>query len=164
MGNAQGIGKKEIEALTQSTNWTAEDLKGLHGEFLQTPSGKSGELDVKSFILLMKPRVPMDETGYRTLFHQMDADGSGTISFNELATNLSVIGKGTVEEKLSFTFDLYDEDKSGHLDKHEAQKVLEQMKRVAATLGRTADDFIAGMIDKLDVDKDGTKRTCCFLF
>jgi hypothetical protein len=29
------------------------------------------------------------------------------------------------------------------------------MKRVAATLGRTADDFIVGLLDKLDADKDG---------
>lgn len=33
--------------------------------------------------------------------------------------------------------------------------MLNQMKRVAASMGRQADDFIAGMIDKLDVDKDG---------
>jgi Ca2+-binding EF-hand superfamily protein len=42
---------------------------------------------------------------------QMDSDKSGTVSFVELATSLSVIGKGTVEEKLAFTFDLYDTDK-----------------------------------------------------
>lgn len=33
--------------------------------------------------------------------------------------------------------------------------VLNQMKRVAASMGRQADDFIAGLIDKLDEDKDG---------
>ncbi len=33
------------------------------------------------------------------------------------------------------------------------QAVLQQMKRVAASLGRQADDFIVGMVDKLDQDK-----------
>jgi hypothetical protein len=37
----------------------------------------------------------------------------------------------------------------------EAEAVLNQMKRVAMTLGRHADDFIEGLLDKLDVDKDG---------
>ncbi len=29
------------------------------------------------------------------------------------------------------------------------------MKRVAASMGRQADDFVAGLLDKLDADKDG---------
>ena len=33
--------------------------------------------------------------------------------------------------------------------------MLNQMKRVATTLGRQADDFIEGLLDKLDADKDG---------
>ncbi len=104
---------------------------------------------------LLKMRIPMDEAGYRTLFASMDSDKSGTVSFAELATSLSVVGKGTTDEKLAFTFDLYDADKSGHLDRREAEAVLNQMKRVAMTLGRQADDFIEGLLDKLDVDKDG---------
>ncbi len=48
----------------------------------------------------------------RNLFNQMDTDKSGTVSFAELATALSVIGKGSADEKLAFTFDLYDTDKS----------------------------------------------------
>ena len=75
--------------------------------------------------------------------------------FVQLATSLSVVGKGSTDDKLAFTFDLYDSDKSGFLDRKEAEAVLNQMKRVAATLGRQADDFIVGMLDKLDVDKDG---------
>jgi Ca2+-binding EF-hand superfamily protein len=41
------------------------------------------------------------------------------------------------------------------LDRAEATNVLNQMKRVAASMGRQADDFIVGLIDKLDADKDG---------
>ena len=66
---------------------------------------------------LLKMRIPMDEAGYRVLFGQMDSDKSGSVSFTELATSLSVVGKGTTDEKLAFTFDLYDADKSGFLDR-----------------------------------------------
>merc|ERR1711916_10682 len=126
MGNKQSLDKKQVDQLT----------------FAQ-------------FVQIIKGRISMDEAGYKNLFTQMDADNSDTISFTELATNLSVVGKGTADEKLAFTFDLYDDDKNGYLDRQEAEAVLNQMKRVAATLGRTADDFIVGLLDKLDADKDG---------
>ena len=77
------------------------------------------------------------------------------MSFPELATSLSVIGKGSADEKLAFTFDLYDADKSGYLDRQEATHVLNQMRRVAASMGRQADDFIDGLVKKLDKDGDG---------
>lgn len=83
----------------------------MAAEFRATDKNKTGELGFGEFTSLLKSRVPMDENGYRHLFAQMDSDKSGTVSFAELATSLSVIGKGTVEEKLAFTFDLYDADK-----------------------------------------------------
>ena len=73
----------------------AADLKELHVDFLKHDADKSGELDFDEFVVLFKDRIPMDEEGYKKLFSQMDADGGGTVSFQELATSLSVIGKGT---------------------------------------------------------------------
>ncbi len=143
-GNAQGLNKKDVEALTSKTLWTKEDLQDLHADFLKCDADKSGELDFKEFVGLLKSRIPMDEAGYKNLFSHMDSDNSGTVSFAELATSLSVVGKGSSDDKLAFTFDLYDTDKSGYLDRKECEHVLQQMKRVAATLGRQADDFIVG--------------------
>ena len=152
---SSSLDKKEVDQLTKNTHWTKEDLAALHEDFRKVDANKSGELDYAQFAQIIKGRITMDEAGYKNLFQQMDGDNSGTISFQELATNLSVVGKGTAEEKLAFTFDLYDDDKNGYLDRAEAEQVLKQMQRVAATLGRTADDFIAGLIDKLDDNKDG---------
>merc|ERR1711880_20535 len=116
MGNKQSLDKKEVDQLTKQTHWTKEDLAALHADFKAADVNKTGELDFAQFVSIMKGRITMDEAGYKQLFTAMDTDNSGTIDFQELATNLSVVGKGTVEEKLEFTFDLYDEDKSGHLD------------------------------------------------
>merc|ERR1711991_257131 len=106
MGNKQALSAKEADALTAKTNWTKEDLEALHLDFKKADVKKTGELDLKAFIGLLKARIPMDEAGYKNLFAQMDTDNSGTVSFTELATSLSVVGKGTAEEKLQFCFEV----------------------------------------------------------
>merc|ERR1711991_1043529 len=130
MGNKQSLDKKEVDQLTKQTHWTKEDLAALHADFKAADVKKTGELDFSQFVSIMKGRITMDEAGYKNLFTHMDTDNSGTISFQELATNLSVVGKGSADEKLAFTFDLYDDDKSGYLDRQEAEQVLKQMQRV----------------------------------
>jgi len=159
MGNKQALSEKETKALTEKTNWTKEDLEALHAEFKLKDTNKTGELGFGEFTALIRSRIPMDEAGYKRLFEQMDSDASGTISFVELATSLSIIGKGSTDDKLAYTFDLYDTDKSGYLDRKEAEHVLSQMRRVASSMGRHADDFIEGLLKKLDKDGDGTITT-----
>lgn len=110
------------DALCAKTHWTKDDLSQLHEDFKKVDVDKSGALDFKEFVSLLRTRIPMDEAGYQSLFNQMDSDRSGTVSFAELATSLSVVGKGTSDEKLAFTFDLYDTDKSGALDRKVTKK------------------------------------------
>jgi diacylglycerol kinase (ATP) len=86
------------------------------------------------------------------------ADNSGTVSFKELATALSVISKGKPEEKLAYLFDVYDINGDATLDKDELNKIVEQMKTVAKELGRdeaSINDFIAGLMKKIDKNGDG---------
>lgn len=93
------------------------------------------------------------------MFKAFDKDGSGKIDFKELAAGLSLVSKGSAEEKLNILFKAYDKDDSGHLDKDEVNAVLEQMRTVARSLGRDpekADDFNKAVISKLDADKSGT--------
>ena len=56
-------------------------------------------------------------------------------------------------------FPLFDTDKSGTLNRDEISKVLKHMCDVAASLGRTGpktEQFVAGVIKKLDADGNGT--------
>jgi Ca2+-binding EF-hand superfamily protein len=69
------------------------------------------------------------------LFKTFDVDKSGTISFKELATALSVLGHGSPAEKLGFMFDLYDIDGSGSLESTEIQLLLHQMRFDLVDLG-----------------------------
>lgn len=93
------------------------------------------------------------------MFGFFDADGSGHVSFKELATAFNSMSTMTVEGKLEFMFNIYDTDGSGTLTNAELREIITQMTRVAKTLGRqeaAADSFIAGLIARLDADADGS--------
>merc|ERR1712232_1460579 len=159
MGNQAGkVDKKERNKLIKSIsdrNWTKEELEQLAVDFQKSDADGSGELDLAEFKALMKTKMPMTDAQYDNLFALFDADNSGTVSFKELASSLSVAGKGSLEDKLSFAFDLYDADKSGDIDSEELKEVITQMKLTAEILGRTGtDDFIEAIVTKLDSDGD----------
>jgi Ca2+-binding EF-hand superfamily protein len=50
------------------------------------------------------------------LFSAMDRDGSGTISFEEMAVGLAVLARGDLRAKLSLAFSAFDVDKNGAFD------------------------------------------------
>jgi Ca2+-binding EF-hand superfamily protein len=55
-------------------------------------------------------------------------------------------------------FDVFDDDKSGHLDRAEVSKIIEQMKAVAVVLKRDpehVDQFMKALLTKIDKDGDG---------
>lgn len=58
----------------------------------------------------------------------------------------------------SVMFDVFDDDKSGHLDRKEVQKIIDQMKAVAVVLKRDpsqVDQFMSALISKIDKNGDG---------
>jgi Ca2+-binding EF-hand superfamily protein len=58
------------------------------------------------------------------LFDLFDEDKSGYLDFRELIVCLSVLTKGTFEDRLRLFFDIYDQDKSGCLRKADFQQLL----------------------------------------
>lgn len=63
----------------------------------------------------MKERMKgVTEFQVDALFEAMDKDNSGTISFSELAVSLSVLSKGTPQEKLSVCINSYLHDIQVH--------------------------------------------------
>jgi Ca2+-binding EF-hand superfamily protein len=58
------------------------------------------------------------------IFDLFDEDKSGYLDFRELLVCLSVLSKGTFEEKLRVSFDLFDTDASGYLQVSELRKLL----------------------------------------
>ena len=163
MGNRPSLPKEEVDALAGRTDFSVENLQDLYKCFQALDADHSGELDRKEFRKLWMTKftqknMHVPSTQIDRYFDAFDTDGSGTISFAEFATALSILGPGTKKAKLEYLFDIYDEDKNGVLTSSEIDKILHQMYTVSYMLNRATEKdskFIRAIVAKLDVNKDG---------
>ena len=59
-----------------------------------------------------------------TTLQAYDADGNGVISFSEFLTTMSISAKGSPEDKLNWSFDLYDHNGDGTISRKEAVDII----------------------------------------
>ena len=93
------------------------------------------------------------------IFRVFDLNKDEVINFKEFVSGLSVFcSKGTVEEKLSLSFRLYDGDEDGYIDKSELMKMLRAIM-FDNMLFKLSDDHIRALVDstfsEADMDGDG---------
>nr|XP_047911699.1 calsenilin isoform X2 [Anser cygnoides] len=122
-----------LEQLQAQTKFTKKELQSLYRGFKsECPSGR---VDEETFTLIYAQFFPQgDASAYaHFLFNAFDADGSGALCFEDFVSGLSVLLRGTVQEKLNWAFNLYDINKDGFITKEE---MLEIMKSIYDMMGR----------------------------
>ncbi|XP_032937073.1 calsenilin isoform X6 [Catharus ustulatus] len=108
------------------------------------------------------PPSPADASSYaHFLFDAFDADRNGALCFQDFAVGLSVLLRGTEQQKLKWTFDLYDVNKDGYVTKED---MLEIMKSIYAMMGRCTEPALGAsapaqhvelFFQKMDRNRDG---------
>jgi Ca2+-binding EF-hand superfamily protein len=63
------------------------------------------------------------------LFERMDKSASNTLSCDDFISSVSIIRYGSLNERLSFAFHLYDVDRSGSIEKADIVKMLRVSRR-----------------------------------
>jgi len=65
-----------------------------------------------------------------SLFSAMDNHGDGVIDFGDYAKTCSITMRGTIDEKLKFSFKFFDNDKDGFIKKEDLQVLLKHLLEV----------------------------------
>ncbi|KAL4609549.1 calsenilin-like isoform X1 [Arapaima gigas] len=150
-----------LEQLQAQTKFTRKELQSLYRGFKnECPCGLVDEETFKSIYSQFFPQG--DATTYaHFLFNAFDADRNGSIRFEDFVIGLSVLLRGSVTEKLSWAFNLYDINKDGYITKEE---MLAIMKSIYDMMGQHTSpsvrdeapvEHVEKFFQKMDRNRDG---------
>eukprot|EP01112_Ceratiomyxa_fruticulosa_P013124 TRINITY_DN3673_c0_g3_i1.p1 TRINITY_DN3673_c0_g3~~TRINITY_DN3673_c0_g3_i1.p1 ORF type:complete len:222 (+),score=37.58 TRINITY_DN3673_c0_g3_i1:63-668(+) len=116
--------KKEILDLVQDTHFTEEEVFKLfeHFKSISASIESDGVIDMNEFQEALGLR---NSVFAQRIFQIFDINRDNVVNFKEFVCGLSVFcTKGTVDEKLTFSFKLYDADGDGYISKEELYGML----------------------------------------
>ncbi|CAH1256735.1 KCNIP3 [Branchiostoma lanceolatum] len=149
-----------IDELVRNTKFTKKELQIMYRGFKQEcPTGLVNEDAFKEIYAQFFPQG--DSSAYaHYVFNVFDADHNGTISFEEFVIGLSVLSRGSLNEKLMWAFKLYDINGDGYITK----EMLDIVKAIYDMMGKYADppisenapgDHVERVFQKMDKNRDG---------
>ncbi|XP_076813395.1 A-type potassium channel modulatory protein KCNIP1-like isoform X3 [Clavelina lepadiformis] len=116
-----------IERLQSITRFSRDELKTLYRNFkTECPHGIVSEEKFKSIYRGLFPTGEAEMYAHYA-FHAFAHRDEEIINFEELAVGLSLLQKGTLEEKLRWTFRLYDINHDGYITREEMAKIVESV-------------------------------------
>lgn len=146
--NVSHFTKEEIEQLQEDFNKLLKNRKAILGPKASLDRRLTVELPVniqekmgdyqgsnaigiskaefKELLDNLNPGLASRNSG---LFEKFDEDGSGYLDFRELTIAISMLSKGTFEEKVRILFDSFDADQSGYLKINEIQQLIQKILR-----------------------------------
>ncbi|XP_062838221.1 Kv channel-interacting protein 4 isoform X3 [Anolis carolinensis] len=150
-----------LELLEAQSKFTKKELQILYRGFKnECPSGVVNEETFKEIYSQFFPQG--DSTTYaHFLFNAFDTDHNGCVSFEDFVMGLSILLRGTVQEKLNWAFNLYDINKDGYVTKEE---MLDIMKAIYDMMGKCTypvvkedapRQHVETFFQKMDKNKDG---------
>ncbi|XP_012579318.1 PREDICTED: Kv channel-interacting protein 2 isoform X4 [Condylura cristata] len=150
-----------LEQLQEQTKFTRKELQVLYRGFKnECPSGIVNEENFKQIYSQFFPQG--DSSTYATfLFNAFDTNHDGSVSFEDFVAGLSVILRGTIDDRLNWAFNLYDLNKDGCITKEE---MLDIMKSIYDMMGKytypalreeAPREHVESFFQKMDRNKDG---------
>ncbi|XP_078717810.1 A-type potassium channel modulatory protein KCNIP2 isoform X3 [Lampetra fluviatilis] len=122
-----------LDKLEAQSKFSRKELQVLYRSFKnECPSGIVNEDNFKEIYAQFFPQG--DASTYaHFLFNAFDTDHNGSLSFEDFVMGLSVLLRGTINEKLYWAFNLYDINKDGYITKEE---MLDIMRSIYDMMGK----------------------------
>ncbi|XP_074642598.1 A-type potassium channel modulatory protein KCNIP1-like isoform X2 [Tubulanus polymorphus] len=150
-----------LEQLCRNTKFTKKELQIMYRGFKQEcPTGIVNEESFKEIYSQFFPQG--DASAYaHYVFNTFDQDHNGSITFEEFVQGLSVLSRGSLQEKLLWAFNLYDINGDGIITKDE---MLDIVSAIYDMMGRfaepcvdenTAREHVERVFQKMDLNQDG---------
>ncbi|KAK3095571.1 hypothetical protein FSP39_016201 [Pinctada imbricata] len=150
-----------LDELCMSTNFSRKELQIMYRGFKQEcPTGIVDEETFKEIYAQFFPQG--DSTSYaHYVFNTFDIDGSGYISFEDFVMGLSVLSRGSLQERLHWAFNLYDINGDGMITRDEMLLII---SAVYEMMGRFTEPIIEDtstlehvdlVFKKMDSNQDG---------
>lgn len=114
---------ESLEDMAQDTKFTKEEVKFMYRAFKQ--ECPNGIVDEEQFIEVYEHIFPLgDSDKYAHLvFSNIDRENTGTITFGDFMEFLSMLTNGSTYDKLEWSFQFYDLNKDGKIEKDEMIKI-----------------------------------------
>ncbi|KAK9449563.1 uncharacterized protein V1518DRAFT_416358 [Limtongia smithiae] len=162
MGKAQSkLSVEQLQELQQSTYFDRRELQQWYKDFVR--DCPSGQLTRPQFQKIYKQFFPFgDPTAFAEyVFNVFDNDSSGSIDFKEFICALSITARGSVEEKLLWSFQLYDINNDGMISYDEMLAIVEAIYKMVGSMMKLPEDESTPQkrVDKIfaamDKDRNG---------
>ncbi|CAL9700672.1 unnamed protein product [Knipowitschia caucasica] len=150
-----------LDRLVQQTNFSKKELQILYRGFKnECPSGVVDEETFKNIYSQFFPQG--DSSTYaHFLFDAFDTQNNGSVNFEDFVVSLSIILRGSAEDKLSWAFNLYDINKDGCITREEMTDIMnsiyDMMGKHTLPCVRDSDasEHVDSFFKKMDKNKDG---------
>lgn len=150
-----------LEDLCRQTKFTRQEIRVMYRGFKQEcPEGVVHEDSFKDIYAKFFPHGNSSLYAHY-VFKAFDVNSNGAISFRDLLVTLSTLLRGSIYEKLRWTFKLYDINGDGCITRSELGEIVvaihELMGRRAHQVedDRKARDQVDRVFKKLDLNQDG---------
>jgi len=126
------------QQLQSHTHFDKVELEALYLQYqsLSTADLPSGGIEKKTFDMCLGPLRGSNNLITERFFRFFDRDGDGVINFFDLVSGLSVLCKGTQEEKIIYAFKGYDLHDKGYVTRDELRKLFKAYFHLSMELVR----------------------------
>ncbi|GAB0094086.1 Kv channel-interacting protein 4 isoform X1 [Sergentomyia squamirostris] len=147
-----------LSALCRATRFSEAEIKRIYRGFkAECPTGVVREDTFKVIYSQFFPQGANSGQYAHYVFNTLDQDRTGIVSFEEFVQGLSILSRGSLEEKLRWTFSLYDINGDGFITREEMTDIATAIYDLAGNLPidpTSEEDRIKEKVDRIFQETD----------